>query len=368
MCRKASRSLSLILTALTLILVGPIQGIALAEFQERVTLEGDELTLSNLIGEIQVRGHDGSSFEIELRVQGQDGSRERIQVETKEGAQASFAVLFPVDSERRYVYPKLGPGSKARISVPSESNSDGSWLKKIFGSLGRHQVQVSGKGSGLEVWADATVKVPRGKSLRVQHGLGEIYVEEVEGELSLGIQSGGVRAGSIQGDLSIDTGSGRVEVEDVAGGVSIDTGSGHVSLSRAEGSTLVIDTGSGRVQVDTVTCRRLSIDTGSGSVHARSVSAESVSIDTGSGGVDLELSEIGQGRYEVDTGSGSITLTLPANASAEVEADTGSGGIQLGLQDVQIFHKERNELAFRVGDGGAKVRLDTGSGAIRINP
>jgi len=60
-------------------------------------------------------------------------------------------------------------------------------------------------------------------------------------------------------------------------------------------------------------------------------------------------------------------LKLPPEASAEVRAETGSGGIDLGLDSpVELKYKDRNEIAFTVGSGAARVVLDTGSGGIRI--
>ena len=69
----------------------------------------------------------------------------------------------------------------------------------------------------------------------------------------------------------------------------------------------------------------------------------------------------------IDTGSGGVKLTLPLGFSADVEASTGSGGIDLGLDEpVTIHHKDRNELEFRIGNGDARVTIDTGSGGITI--
>ena len=47
-------------------------------------------------------------------------------------------------------------------------------------------------------------------------------------------------------------------------------------------------------------------------------------------------------------------------------ADTGSGGIRNKVQDAKIRHKDRDRLEMTVGDGDAKVLLDTGSGSVTI--
>ena len=69
----------------------------------------------------------------------------------------------------------------------------------------------------------------------------------------------------------------------------------------------------------------------------------------------------------IDTGSGRITLRLPADVSAEVEADTGSGGIELDLgEKILMREMSRDEVRFTLGNGDARIQLDTGSGRIRI--
>jgi DUF4097 and DUF4098 domain-containing protein YvlB len=109
------------------------------------------------------------------------------------------------------------------------------------------------------------------------------------------------------------------------------------------------------------------VDTGSGSVTASRIRADGANIDTGSGSISLELESMGRGDYNLDTGSGRITLALPYDASADVEASSGNGGIDVDLDDgVRMRHEERDEVAFSIGGGDASVRLDTGSGGIRI--
>jgi hypothetical protein len=353
---------------------------ALAEFRETATFKSESLVVENLVGEIRILGGEGPDFEVEVAVQGRDASPETVRVEKQEGAQGRLTVRFPLDRETRYVYPKLGRGASSTFQLGS--GEDGGWLKALFS--GKAQVKVSGSGSGLEVWADATVKVPRGKSLRLDHGVGGVTITGVDARIAAGVRSGAVEASAVKGDLSIDTGSGHVSVEgasgqlsvdtgsghvsvrDVTGPVRIDTGSGHVTLSRIDGAAIDVDTGSGHVEADGIRTDRLAIDTGSGGVEVRGARLGGASIDPGSGGVELGLEEMGPGRYDIETGSGGITLDLPAGASAHVDAETGSGGIQVGLEGIRVARQERNEMEFTLGDGAAQISLETGSGGIRI--
>jgi hypothetical protein len=335
------------------------------EFTEQFTLKADKLVLVNLIGEVSVTQASGSVFEIEVAVQGEDASRDLIQIESDEDRKATVVVKFPTDEERNYVYPKLGRNAKTTITFHGEDHNNSNWLAKLFHGSHR-KIKVTGSGSGLEVWADVAVKVPVGKDCVVKHGVGEIEAMDVDGDLYLDIHSGPVAARRVEGSLVADTGSGAVTIEQSAGDLNVDTGSGAVVVNQCEGDRVSVDTGSGSVKAEGIACERLLIDTGSGSVKARGVQADDAKIDTGSGSVRLFLDRMGSGRFVLDTGSGSIELGLPHEASAEVTAETGSGSISVDIEGVHLKKSHKDYVSFIVGDGEARVYLDTGSGSIRI--
>lgn len=368
--RLRAAALSLLLTALAVL---P----ARAEYDRSFEFDAEILRVGNLIGAVTVEGHGGSDFVVEVRVRGRDADDGVVEFVATEGREAELMVVFPKD-ERRYVYPALGRGSRSTFN-PGRSRG---WWNEVFG---KERIEVRGSGNGLEVWADLTVKVPRGGELVLGNGAGTVKAEGVNGALELTTRVGAVDAREIAGALKIDTGSGHVDVDGVRGdllvdtgsghvgandvegsSISIDTGSGHVELTLANAPQIVIDTGSGKVRLDRITGSSVAVDTGSGGVDARDVAADRVDIDTGSGSVDVQLTRMGEGNFVVDTGSGSITFVMPEDASAHVQAETGSGGIDVELQKVDFATKKRDHVEFEVGSGAAKVVLDTGSGRIRI--
>ena len=345
------------------------------EYSDTMTFDSDSLIVRNLIGEVDVKP-GGSQFEVTVHVRGADADRDAIEFD-QDGDE--LRLVFP--DAKKFVYPKLGNG-KMNFSM---GDGEGSLLGALFGR-GR-RIQVSGRGSGLELWADVEIKVPDGAELKVYHGAGDVSADGVEGTLTLDTHSGEVNTNKIYGDLLIDTGSGAVTVSSVRGElfvdtgsgrvdaadidgpeISIDTGSGSVSLTRAiVTGDVTVDTGSGRVMLDDVEGEEFTVDTGSGSVTARAVRAEAMTVDTGSGSVELELSAMGSGDFDVDTGSGGIVLALPTNASATVYAESNSG-VALELDDVRKLRKDDDEMSFVVGGGDARVNLEAGSGRVRIVP
>ncbi len=323
-----------------LLLLG--SGVALAGFDVTLDVEGDELTFANVIGEITVEGHNGNAYEIVVHVRGEDATRDRVRVVQDDGRRARVAVEFPLDESRDYVY----PGMRANKTEFTFDEGGRGWIARM---LGGDRIEVRQSGRGLEIWADATIRVPRGAALKVRHGAGRI------------------NAANVRGDVDLDSHSGRIEISGVSGDVRADTGSGRVSIERCDSKRIVVDTGSGRVDVTGVEVGSLEIDTGSGRVEARDVAADDALIDTGSGSVLLELTRMGDGRFEIDTGSGSVELALPGDASADISAGTGSGGIRIDLDQAHDVERgRRGEARLRGGGGAARVVIDTGSGGVRI--
>jgi len=354
------RGSAILVCSLALATAAPV---ALADFQKTATVRADSLELNNLIGKIDVVGHSGTDFEIEVRAQGKDVTPDNLTVETQEGARAKVVIRFP--REHRFVYPRLGAQSKTRFDPDDGEGGFSGFLSNLFGA--GDSVTVVGSGRGLEVWADVTVRVPAGRETLIRHGVGEIEAGDVDGKVTLVLRSGKVTAAAIRGDLSVDTGSGKADVSGVDGALSVDTGSGSVNVSRVRGASVLVDTGSGSIDMDDLDTGSLTLDTGSGSVEGRGLAAERAEIDTGSGSVTLGFVRIGAGPFEVDTGSGSIGISLPADASARISADTASGGGRVDFPGAEILRMERDEAEVVVGGGSARIRLDTGSGGIAIS-
>ena len=357
---------------------------ALGEFDESYRFDAESLTVSSLIGKVDIGPATGSQFEVEVSVRGADGVPGNIKLEeSTRGSRARLAVEFPVDEERRYVYPEF---SRRRAQLWSARRSGAeSLLGEILRSISGRRIQIERTGSGLEAWADVTIRVPEGRALKVELGAGDIDVSDVTADLDLNTRAGMAEAAGLVGDVEIGVGSGGLAVQDVRGRLVMDTGSGKASLDRFEGDTLSIDTGSGSVAVtevsaktididtgsggvtvDGVEAKSLSIDTGSGNVRIESAGADAAVIDTGSGSVHLALERMGDGDFEIDTGSGGIVFLVPDDLSARFDIDIGSGGIDVDVPITKTLHKSRGEMRFVAGDGDANVVLDTGSGSVRV--
>ena len=355
---------------------------AFAEFDESHRFDARSLEVTNLIGKVTIGQATGDEFEVDVSVRGADGVRRNIEIEQERGSRARLDVVFPVDDERRFAYPEF---SRRRAQLWFREGRSSSLLGEILRAVSGRRIRVQRSGSGMEVWADLTIRVPEGASLTLEHGAGDVEVRDLVADLEIDVKAGVMAAAGLDGQVELDVGSGGLTVEDVRGRLVMDTGSGGASLDRFEGAALSIDTGSGSVAVsevsaeaveidtgsggvtvDGVETRRLMIDTGSGSVRVESAGADSAVIDTGSGRVHLALERMGDGRFEIDTGSGGIVMLVPDDLSARFDIDIGSGGIDVDVPIAKTLHKSRGEMRFIAGDGDASVVLDTGSGSVRV--
>ena len=352
--------------ALLLALALVVTSVQAAEFSRRFDFDGDVLSLRNLVGQVTVGQARGNEFQVEVTVSGDDADEDLIEFLTDDGDHSHLVIKFPLDEHDRYVYPRMGRNSSSTITFDDDAEEDSSWLRKVFKGISGERVKISGKGRGLEMWADVQILVPEGRRLHVNLGVGDIAAEDVAADLNLDTSSGPIKARNIDGKFLADTGSGSVDVSGITGNVNIDTGSGSVDARDCRGDKFLADTGSGGVDVSGIVCEQLHIDTGSGGVIARDIEADQAKIDTGSGSVEFELSRMGGGRFVVDTGSGGIDLILPNGASAEISADTGSGSVRNKISGADVRRQDRDELEMTIGGGDARVILDAGSGSITI--
>jgi DUF4097 and DUF4098 domain-containing protein YvlB len=155
-----------------------------------------------------------------------------------------------------------------------------------------------------------------------------------------------------------------VQVTQARGDLSVNTGSGAVTVSDVRGESISIESGSGEVTATNLRSNDLSIDTGSGDIQATGLTAPQVSLQTGSGSVTADLSgEVWN--VKVETGSGDVTLKVPPTLAAEVDIETSSGDIETDFE-VAVTRHARDHMTGRIGDGGGKIAIETGSGGIKL--
>jgi lia operon protein LiaG len=329
---------------------------ARAEAQsERFTVSGDQVAVYNIAGKMRVEAGTGSDVAIEVTRAGADAKDLRIE-RGRIGSDETLRVIYPDDD---IIYPDLGFGGRTDLTV----RDDGTFF---HGSrvMGGHRVTIREHGSGTEAHADLLIRVPAGKRISLYLAAGTLDIANVDGDIRADISSASIATKQTKGRLDLDTGSGRVEVSDAQGEVKLDTGSGGVTLTRIKGASLLLDAGSGGVTGTDLDVERLDLDIGSGGTRLMRVKAQDIRVDAGSGRTEIEVvSDVRS--LDVDSGSGGVTLSIPESLGAELEIDTGSGGIDTDFP-IQVTRRSRTHLTGSVGDGKGRIRIDTGSGGVRL--
>ncbi len=163
-------------------------------------------------------------------------------------------------------------------------------------------------------------------------------------------------------NLEADSGSGDLRLTDLGGPLKANTGSGSIDASGLAGR-VALETGSGDITADMHSAPDVKAQTGSGSIKLRGVTG-GLYAETGSGDIEIE----GQPgtNWKLETGSGSITLDTGGRAKFSLDATTGSGSIHSDPPISTHGSLERHHITGDINGGGPTVRVETGSGDVRI--
>ncbi len=329
---------------------------AFAQTAKSYSLSGNRVAVYNLAGKASVVAGSGSATVVEVTPQGADAAKLTVATGTR-GSRQALRVVYPDDD---IVYPVLGRNSSSDVRV----DDDGYFDDDNHDHYG-HRVTIRGSGSGLEAHADLKVKVAPGTSVDLHLATGDVTVTEVNGSIMVSTGAGDVTAAGVKGDLDVDTGSGNVTAERVTGELHIDTGSGNVEARQQSGGRIDIDTGSGDVTLSGAAADELKVDTGSGEIRIDGAASRRLTLETGSGNVAATLT----GKLEtisVETGSGDVRLTLPTDFAGRLDVESSSDdGIDVDFP-IQLVRKDDGELHAKIGDGTGEIRIETGSGRVKL--
>ena len=331
-----------------------------AQQAERYSIPTDELAIYNLAGEVRLEAGSGD-ITVAVTRGGADAAKLKVFRGERDGTE-TLRFVYP---ETRIQYAGMSAGSTTQLRVRDdgtfgdEDDHDGD-KKRDKGK----QVTIAGSGGGLAAHADLRIGVPMGRTVALHLAAGKVSVTNVHGNLTIDVASAPVTTSTTRGELSINVGSGEVQVTNARGELSVDTGSGAVRVSDVRGESISIETGSGEVSASNLRSSDLSINTGSGNIDVTSLTSPQVSLETGSGSVFADLAgEIWN--VNVETGSGDVTLKVPPTLAAEVDIETSSGDIETDFE-VAVTRHARDHMTGRIGEGGGKIDIETGSGGIKL--
>ncbi len=203
--------------------------------------------------------------------------------------------------------------------------------------------------------------VPAETRLRSSTGSGSQSIAGLRGPVKAGTGSGNLRIDDIGDELEAHTGSGNIEIRSVKGRLHAQTGSGPIRATDIAGG-FVATTGSGDVRLEQSSPGDGKVDTGSGTVEIHGLRG-GLRVETGSGGINVAGEPTGD--WSLHTGSGGVIVRVPSEAAFDVDAHTSSGHIS-SSHSITAQTIGRGELRGKVGQGGVRLELRTGSGNIQI--
>ena len=162
--------------------------------------------------------------------------------------------------------------------------------------------------------------------------------------------------------LEASSGSGNLDDDGVGVNSKLNTGSGNIHAKGLQES-FSVETGSGDIVAEQSGSGDVRAHTGSGNIELKNLSG-GLKAETGSG--DIKVGGQPKSTWRLNTGSGSVEM-WPEHASLTLEASTGSGSIKVEGNEMDTLHSDHHSLSAKLHGGGPMVRVETGSGDIRIH-
>ena len=162
--------------------------------------------------------------------------------------------------------------------------------------------------------------------------------------------------------LDAASGSGDITVDGVGENAKISTGSGNIHATGLHNG-FTANTGSGNIYAEQAGVGDVKAQTGSGSVELRNLHG---GLRAGTGSGDIKVGGTPSSDWKLETGSGSVEL-WPGSAGITLDASTGSGSVHSDRDVVTHGESNRRHVSGTLNGGGPTVRIETGSGSIRIH-
>lgn len=191
---------------------------------------------------------------------------------------------------------------------------------------------------------DLVVSMPAGMGLVVESPHGDVTVEGVRGSLDVT---------SMLGDITVDGAGASMRLRSMVGQIEVRGASGRTTIEAA----------TGRVEVR-ASAGELRVETTTGDVLLEELETVDVEVTSLGGNIGFQGVLPSGGRYDLSTHSGDVELALEDAPNAQFSVRAFRGSIVSDLSTEPLSEEGRAE--FTVGDGSARVRLESFSGRIRV--
>ncbi|MDR3726137.1 MAG: DUF4097 family beta strand repeat-containing protein [Terracidiphilus sp.] len=162
--------------------------------------------------------------------------------------------------------------------------------------------------------------------------------------------------------LEANSGSGNITDDGIGENAKLSTGSGNIHATGLHGG-FSVNTGSGDIYAEQTGQGDVKAQTGSGNVELKNMHG---GLRAGTGSGDIKAGGTPSSPWHLETGSGSVELWA-GNAGITLDASTGSGSIHTDHEMMTQGSSDHHHLTGKLNGGGPTVRIQTGSGSIRVH-
>jgi DUF4097 and DUF4098 domain-containing protein YvlB len=251
-------------------------------------------------------------------------------------------------------------GGRLEVSNFSGAVSVNSWSRDAVRvhvrCEGNTEVDVTPESGGLQI--NSTER--RGPPGRVEYDITAptwmpIEVSGPMNDVEIDGTKSSVKVETVNGDVTLRGGSGDVELTSVQGEVEVTGASGHLKLS-AINQGVTASHVSGQAEIETV----------NGDILLDDVQLDGLDASSVSGNLWFRGMMRDQGSYQLQSHAGDIQVVLPDQPNARITVSTYSGELssdyEIGLHRLNT----KENVAFTLGNGGARLDLESFSGRIQL--
>src|SRR5438552_2860853 len=193
---------------------------------------------------------------------------------------------------------------------------------------------------------DYTITVPRWMAISINGTYTDATVDGVGGDVTIE---------TTRGDIKVSGGSGVVQLKSVSGDISVEKAKGRVDVRSVNESMHLADI-TGDVAAETT----------NGSILLDRIDSSNVDLYTVNGNISYDGPIHDKGVYRLTTHNGTIGMAVPERANAMLLVRTYNGGFKSTFQVKTDDQNPRKRFTLTLGNGSARVELESFGGTISL--
>lgn len=199
---------------------------------------------------------------------------------------------------------------------------------------------------GSPALVDYEIWVPAVTPIDVSGPQADIFVDGLKGDIS---------AETVEGAIQVRGGNGYITLRSTEGAVKLEGAHGRVQVSSVEGQITLIDVAG-----------QVTVETNDGDITLDGVDGDDIDANTVDGAIKFRGAIKDGGRYRFATHDGDLDITMPEAANATVSVATFEGNFEANFPVTVTQGRKGKRFSFTVGNGSAKVELESFEGSIRL--